>query len=61
MKDIDEMLRNKKMRVLCEGVEVLEHVDLLKSLNVSLLQGYYFGRPAPIENNENLKSKKLSA
>ena len=32
-----------------EGVETSEHADLAQSLGFDLLQGYYFGPPAPVE------------
>jgi diguanylate cyclase (GGDEF)-like protein/PAS domain S-box-containing protein len=37
------------LRVVAEGVENQEQADILKSLGCDLLQGYFFGRPAPIE------------
>ncbi len=35
--------------VLAEGVETAEEVELMRSLGVDLMQGYYFGKPAPAE------------
>ena len=32
---------------LCEGVETAEQAELLTSLGVSMLQGYYFSKPLP--------------
>ena len=38
------------MKVLCEGVEVKEQAEMLKSFGCDYLQGFYFGRPEPKEN-----------
>jgi len=35
--------------LLAEGVEDATTADALNELGVSLAQGYYFGRPAPVE------------
>ena len=37
------------LKVIVEGVENKEEVEHLKKLGVYLFQGYYFGRPEPIE------------
>lgn len=34
---------------LCEGVETLEHYEFLKEIGCERAQGFYFGRPMPIE------------
>jgi len=39
--------RDEGIRVIAEGVETLEVAELLAEIGVSLLQGYYFGRPSP--------------
>ena len=41
------MIRQMKRKILVEGVETKEHIELLKSLSVDYLQGYYFSRPIP--------------
>lgn len=38
--------------VLAEGVETAEEVELMRSLGVDLMQGYYFGKPAPASGVE---------
>ena len=48
--------------VIIEGVESLEQVNILASLNCHLIQGYYFSRPIPLdqfvhllqENNDDI-------
>ena len=34
---------------LCEGVETAEHYKFLKDIGCERAQGYYFGKPMPIE------------
>jgi EAL domain-containing protein (putative c-di-GMP-specific phosphodiesterase class I) len=43
IKMIDQMGR----RILVEGVETKEQLDMLKELSVDYLQGYYFSKPVP--------------
>ncbi|MFO7849976.1 MAG: bifunctional diguanylate cyclase/phosphodiesterase [Spirochaetia bacterium] len=37
------------MRVVAEGVETREQLDLLISMNCDLVQGYFFSKPLPLE------------
>lgn len=37
------------IKTVAEGVEEKAHVSLLQKLNCDMIQGYYFGRPIPIE------------
>ncbi|MCR5195854.1 MAG: GGDEF and EAL domain-containing protein [Pseudobutyrivibrio sp.] len=43
---------SKQMGVtpLCEGVETKEHYEFLKSVGCDKCQGYYFGKPMPMED-----------
>ncbi|MCD2173877.1 putative bifunctional diguanylate cyclase/phosphodiesterase [Rhizobium sp. C4] len=49
LQDIVRLLRNRGVHVLVEGVETKQQVELLKRLGVNTMQGYYLGRPAPLE------------
>ncbi|MCX5658683.1 MAG: EAL domain-containing protein [Planctomycetota bacterium] len=40
---------NLRIRVVAEGVETVEQMTMLQSLDCQLAQGYYFGRPMPAE------------
>ena len=47
------MARHLKLKVCAEGVETLDQATFLIDHGCHLLQGYYYGRPEPIcENDE---------
>ncbi len=46
------MIRQMKLKILVEGVETYEQLELLEQLEVDYLQGYYFSRP--VSKNELL-------
>jgi diguanylate cyclase (GGDEF)-like protein len=39
---------NLNMEVVAEGVETSEQIELLQSLGCRVMQGYYYGRPMPV-------------
>lgn len=41
------MIRQMKKKILVEGVETQTQIDLLDSLGVDYLQGFYFSKPVP--------------
>ena len=41
------MIRQMKKKILVEGVETKEQIELLKKLQVDYLQGFYFSKPVP--------------
>ncbi len=41
------MIRQMKKKILVEGVETQAQIDLLDSLGVDYLQGFYFSKPVP--------------
>lgn len=43
--------------VVCEGVENKEESDFLKSIGVDLIQGYYYSKPMPKNDFEELVAK----
>ena len=43
------MAHSLKLKVIAEGVETLEQLDFLRSLNCDEVQGYFVSRPAPAE------------
>ena len=48
VKSIIGIGKNLNMRVLAEGVENIEQVNILKNADCDLFQGYYFARPLSI-------------
>ena len=49
LKHAISMLKNLGFHTLAEGVETKEQYDFLRSLGCELIQGYYIGRPVPLE------------
>ncbi|WP_157385422.1 putative bifunctional diguanylate cyclase/phosphodiesterase [Rhizobium freirei] len=47
LEDIIGLVRNRGHRILVEGVENEEQLDLVKSFGIDAVQGYFIGRPAP--------------
>lgn len=48
VKKIIEMGHELGMKVIAEGVETLEQLQYLKSLQCDVAQGYYYSKPVPI-------------
>ena len=46
------MAKKLDMKVVAEGVERREELDLLRALSCDLIQGFYFDRPIPTEDFE---------
>lgn len=58
MQAIINLAEQLKMEVICEGVETIEHVELLKKIRCDLAQGYYYSRPMPAKKiNKLIKYK----
>jgi len=49
IKSIIELAKNLQINVVCEGVETKQHVDFLKKVNCEIVQGYFYGKPIPME------------
>jgi diguanylate cyclase len=45
IKSILSLSENMGMKIIAEGVEMLEEVQLLREMNCSIAQGYFFSRP----------------
>lgn len=49
-RDIVGLLQNRGPKILVEGVECGDQMDLLRRLNIDQAQGFHLGRPAPAES-----------
>ncbi|MBQ9927197.1 MAG: EAL domain-containing protein [Lachnospiraceae bacterium] len=54
LESIIRMAHGMGMSVIAEGVETKEQADHLMSLKCDQMQGYYFSRPVPVSNYEEL-------
>lgn len=43
------MAQSLQLPTLCEGVETSEELELLRQVGCRAAQGYYLGKPAPLE------------
>lgn len=60
VKSLIELSRIKGIRVIAEGVETREQWETLKDLQCDEVQGYFFGRPAPVQEIEQLYCNVLT-
>jgi diguanylate cyclase (GGDEF)-like protein/PAS domain S-box-containing protein len=58
IKAIVAMGHSLHFKIIAEGVENIEQVDLLRDVSVDILQGYYFSRPLPAMQFEELLQRK---
>lgn len=49
VKTIIDLCNNLGVKCVVEGMETREQVEILRSFGCSRMQGYYFGRPVPLE------------
>ena len=50
--------RGMNLEPLCEGVETPEHYEFLKKIGCAKAQGYYFGKPMPMEESRACSREK---
>jgi EAL domain-containing protein (putative c-di-GMP-specific phosphodiesterase class I)/GGDEF domain-containing protein len=50
VRTIIDLGRNLELKLIAEGVEEQEQLDILKSLSCDEIQGYFFSRPLPEDN-----------
>lgn len=51
---IIDLCRRLDLKVVAEGVETLQNVEVLSEMQCAVLQGYYFSRPLPATEVQNL-------
>ena len=54
-----DLAKKLDMHVISEGVETLDQVEFLAEKNCDLIQGYYFAKPMPFKDFEELWFKEL--
>ncbi|MEF9998767.1 MAG: EAL domain-containing protein [Lachnospiraceae bacterium] len=47
------------IRIVAEGVEEQQHIDFLRELHCDMVQGYYYARPMPTSDFNNLMKNQL--
>jgi len=55
------LARNLRMDLVAEGVETVEQLDLLRSFDCPVVQGYYFSRPLPADQLEEFLDAGIDA
>lgn len=61
IKSVIQMAKNLEINVICEGVENIDQVKLLKEIKCEMAQGYYYGKPMPMEEfDKKLKEDVLA-
>ncbi|MBO4414499.1 MAG: EAL domain-containing protein [Lachnospiraceae bacterium] len=61
IRSIVTMAKRIGMKTLAEGVETREQLDFLKKIGCGMIQGYYYGKPEPIETVfEHIFEKNIS-
>ena len=48
------MAQSLNLETVAEGVETSEQLEFLSSQGCRMMQGYYFGRPMPVDRFEEL-------
>ena len=49
-----QLIHDSDMEAIVEGVESKEQVDLLRKMKVDTIQGFYYSKPLPITEYQNL-------
>lgn len=58
IKGIIDLVNKLGIRTVAEGIETAEQVDFLKAVNCNMIQGYFFYRPLPEDNFEQILNKE---
>lgn len=54
LKGMTEIIRNLQKQIVIEGVETDEQLTVVKELNINTVQGYYYFKPMPVVDAEQL-------
>lgn len=50
LNDLMPMIKAEGKKIIAEGIETQEHIDIIKRLKGDFLQGYHYSRPLPEKN-----------
>ena len=50
LNDLMPMIKAEGKKIIAEGIETQEHIDIIKRLQGDFLQGYHYARPLPEKN-----------
>ncbi|MBR4719748.1 MAG: EAL domain-containing protein [Lachnospiraceae bacterium] len=65
IRSVVNMAKDIGIRTLAEGVESKEQLDFLKDIGCGMIQGYYYGRPEPVDDvfihleEKNIATEKM--
>lgn len=54
VKMVSELARTLGVSVCVEGIEQRKQLDVLKDMNVNMIQGFYYGKPMPVKEFEKI-------
>ena len=54
VKMVSELAKTIGAAVCVEGVEQRKQLEVLKDMNVKMVQGYYYGKPMPVAEFEKI-------
>jgi EAL domain-containing protein (putative c-di-GMP-specific phosphodiesterase class I) len=53
VKTIVELAKHLKLRVITEGIETKEQLEMVRNIGCEIIQGYYYSKPLPIHEIED--------
>ncbi|MBP7479396.1 MAG: EAL domain-containing protein, partial [Spirochaetaceae bacterium] len=59
LSSIVTMAKQLNLRTIAEGVEIIEEVTMLKRIGCEMVQGYYYAKPMPVNDFNDLLLSKL--
>lgn len=57
IRDVVDMGKHLNLQIIVEGVETQEQSDFLEAIGCDIVQGYYYGKPMPVEEFEEVLRK----
>ena len=59
VKTIVELAKHLKLRVITEGIETEEQLELVRDIGCEIIQGYYYSKPLPIQEIEEWLAQRI--